>query len=156
MTPLTHLAGAAFCLFVAIPVLAVSRTIPELGYDAMGGRAFPVGLAIALIGLASAKTVLAVGARKTPAASRSTASGWLVKDLSREQCVVLATTFLYFAAILLGVAGFIALSAVYMAISGILSRPERKSILETLAITALVVLTLVVLQQFLGMSMIGA
>jgi hypothetical protein len=149
-----HLGAAAFCLLIAVPVLFASQAIPDLGYDVVGGRAFPEGLAIILIGFAMTKLALAGrGLVWRSAAARQTgprAEGW-----RREQIVVLVTTVAYVALILTGRINFTVLSIGYIAASGMLARPTWRSIVESAGMSALVALILLGLQIFFNVSMLG-
>jgi hypothetical protein len=150
----THLIAAAFCVAVAIPVLLASRSIPLFGYDPMGGRAFPVALAVILLGLAAAKLVVAWQvARATPAGG--TAPDLPPARLHREQIAVLATTLVYALVLLFRLADFVWASALYVAASAALGRMSGRSALEGLVVAAAVVAALLALEAFLGMRMIG-
>ncbi len=148
-----HLAAAIFGVLVAVPVLIASQWIPQFNYDVVGGRAFPIALALLLLGLSGAKAVLAWRAwrRQREAGQPAAAAVWAPERPAR---VVLAATAAY--ALLLFVrVDFIWLSGAYMLAAGALSRPDRRSLIEALAMAGFVVLALLGMEAFLNLRLIG-
>ncbi|MEZ5866308.1 MAG: hypothetical protein R3D25_20330 [Geminicoccaceae bacterium] len=148
-----HLAAAIFGVLVAVPVLIASQWIPRFNYDVVGGRAFPVALAVLLLGLSAAKAVLAWRAwRSGREAGRAPAAP--VWSPERPARVVLAATAAY--ALLLFVrVDFIWLSGGYMLAAGALSRPDRRGFVEALGMAGFVVLALLGMEAFLSLRLIG-
>lgn len=158
----THLAAAAFCFLVAVPVLFASQHIREFGYDVMGGRAFPMGLALILIGLGLAKCVVACRAagmagwrsRRTQA-DRAPGPDRTKPALEREKLVVVAASVVYAGLLLFRAGDFILLSALYIAAAGALGRLSGRASLHALGMAATVVVVLYGMRVFLGMKMIA-
>lgn len=147
-----HLAAAIFGVLVAVPVLIASQWIPQFNYDVVGGRAFPIALAVLLLGLSGAKAVLAWRAWRPERAPDQAAAAFRAPE--RPNLVVLAATAAYALLLFLRI-DFIWLSGAYMLAAGALSRPDRRSLVEALCMAGFVVLALLGMETFLSLRLIG-